>query len=334
MKNIESINQISWDEFHNNIVPAGKPVVIRGLVDAWPIVEAGKKGASAFCDYLRRFDKGYEINTVYGPPSIQGRIFYNSDMSGLNCRMGQAKLASSLDYLLEHIDDDPAPLLALQSVAMHQYLPGIAQESKLGLLPETVEPRLWVGGRATVAAHYDPSENIACCVAGRRQFTLFPPEQIANLYIGPIELTPAGAAISMVDFNQPDYENYPRFKLAEASALRADLEPGDAIYIPYLWWHHVVAVDRINALVNYWWGGADEQQGIPRNALLHAMMSIRSLPQTHRDAWHAMFEHYVFEKNGKTGEHLPEARRGILNDLKPDALKKLRSALSIALNKF
>ena len=330
---IEEISNISVEEFHNEILPTGKPLVIRGLVKHWPMVAAGKAGAQAFCDYLKPFDRGYDLSTVYGPPSIKGRIFYNSDMSGLNCRMGQAKLSAALDYLLEHEADNPAPLLAMQSIQINRYLPGLQQQNTLGLLPNTIEPRIWIGGRATVAAHYDPSENIACCVAGRRRFTLFPPEQIANLYIGPFELTPAGAAISMVDFNQPDYEKYPRFRMAEAAALQAELEPGDAIYIPYLWWHHVSSLESINALVNYWWGNSDELQDEPRNALLHAMMSIRSLPSRHRNAWHAMFEHYVFERNGKAGEHLPAERRGILSDIKNDTLKKVRMMLIKALSR-
>ena len=36
----------------------------------------------------------------------------------------------------------------------------------------------------------------------------------------------------------------------------ADLEPGDAIYIPALWWHAVQATGELNVLVNYWWNEA------------------------------------------------------------------------------
>ena len=330
---IEETNRLSAEEFHNEALPKGKPLVIRGLVENWPIVKAGKAGAVEFCNYLKHFDRGHDINTAYGPPSIKGRFFYNADMSGLNFRKGQAKLSSSLDYLLEHADDNPPPALAIQSVKVPNYLSGIQHENRMPLLSETIEPRIWIGGRGIVAAHYDPSENIACCVAGSRRFTLFPPEQVANLYIGPFETTPAGAAISMVDFNQPDYEKYPRFKIAEAASLQTELQPGDAIYIPYLWWHHVSSLESVNALVNYWWGGLSDQEVDPRNALFNAMIAIRALPPQHREAWHSMFEHYVFEANGPIADHLPEKRRGVLGELPPDALKTLCNTLAKSLSK-
>jgi hypothetical protein len=316
----------------NAIVGAGKPVVFRGLVDHWPIVQAGKISAEAFCNYLKRFDRGYDINTAYGPPSIKGRFFYNIDMSGLNFRAGQAKLSASLDYLLEHADDNPPPALAIQSVKIPHYIPGVENENRLAILGD-VEPRIWIGGRGIVAAHYDPSENIACCLVGRRRFTLFPPEQVANLYVGPFESTPAGAAISMVDFDQPDYEKYPKFKHAEEAALTTELEPGDAIFIPYLWWHHVRSLESVNALMNYWWGGFDTQMVDPRNALFHAMLAIRKLPTHQRAAWHSMFEHYVFEANGEIGQHLPEKRRGILGDMMPEDIKTLCNTLAKTITK-
>jgi Cupin-like domain len=335
MTPIPEIDVPTLDAFRREILPRGRPVVMRGLVNDWPVVAAGRTSIDAFCRYLRKFDRGYDVNTVYGPPSIGGRVFYNEDLSGLNCRMGQAKLSASLDYLLAHLDDDPAPTLAIQSVIISRYFPGLEAENPLrpNLVPDGIDARLWLGGGVTVAAHYDPSENIACCVAGSRRFTLFPPEQVANLYAGPFELTPAGAVISMVDLERPDHQRYPRFKCAEEAALVADLLPGDAVYIPYLWWHHVRSLDKVNGLINYWWGEAEEQRGDPRNALFHALLSIKSLPPTHRDAWRAMFDHYVFESNGDTSAHLPAGRRGILSDMKPDALKRMRLALAKALSR-
>ncbi|MBK8188113.1 MAG: cupin-like domain-containing protein [Cellvibrio sp.] len=334
MNTIKEVSSITSEHFRNEIVRSSQPVVIRGLVNDWPMVQAAKKSNLAFCDYLKRFDRGLNLDTMTGPASIKGRIFYNSDLSGLNSRMGQSKLGPSLDYIIEHAKDDPAPLLAMQSVVISQYLPGLQLENKLHLLPDAISPRIWIGGKAIVAAHYDAAENIACCVAGKRKFTLFPPEQIANLYIGPLELTPAGATISMVDLENPDFEKYPNFQHALNAAQQAVLEPGDAIYIPYLWWHNVQALDELNVLINYWWGEPEEERIDPRNALYHAMMTIRFLPPHYREHWKHMFDHYVFHKNGDPGEHLPEERLGILSRTKPIAMiKKMRLALAKALSR-
>jgi hypothetical protein len=332
MRPITEIQDLAAALFQQDILPASQPVVIRGLVRHWPLVAVGRQSAEAFCDYLRRFDCGFEVNTAYGPPSIAGRLFYNDDLSGLNCRMGMAKLSGSLDYLLEHARDEPAPTLAIQSVMISRYLPGMDLDNPLpaGLVPPGNEPRLWLGNRAVVAAHYDPSENIACCVAGKRRFTLFPPEQVRNLYVGPFELTPAGATISMVDFDQPDLAAFPRYREAQAAAFEAVLEPGDAIYIPYMWWHHVRSLDSVSGLVNYWWTRVPERCGDPRNVLMHAILAMRSLPPEYRSSWRKMFEHYVFSEESAAGEHLPVERRGIMGELKPEEIKRLRLALSRA----
>jgi hypothetical protein len=208
-------------------------------------------------------------------------------------------------------------------------MPGFMDENRLGLLDESVEPRIWIGGRLIVAPHYDPSENVACVVAGRRRFTLFPPDQVKNLYIGPMELTPAGTTISMVSVEEPDFERHPQFREALDAAMTAVLEPGDAIFIPLLWWHHVASLERLNILVNYWWGAPVSERNDPRDAMLHAMLALRHLPEIHRKAWRAMFDHYVFEAD--PGEHLPPNRRGILAPRANERLGVLRQQLANAL---
>src|SRR6185295_10671014 len=97
--------------------------------------------------------------------------------------------------------------------------------------------------RTRIAAHHDLPDNLACVVAGRRRFTLFPPEQLNNLYVGPLDFTPAGQPISRVDIDTPDLETYPRFAEALNAARRAELGPGDAVYIPALWWHDVLSLE-------------------------------------------------------------------------------------------
>jgi hypothetical protein len=82
----------------------------------------------------------------------------------------------------------------------------------------------------------------------------------------------------MVPLEQPDLRRYPRFQHALAAAQSAELEPGDAVYIPYFWWHHVQSLDRFNTLVNYWWDDASVQFGSPYDCLLHSFLTLRQLP--------------------------------------------------------
>ena len=319
---------VTPDIFHAEILPAATPVVMRNLVAGWPVVAAGRQSSDAVCAYVRQFDRGNPVSTASGPPSIGGRLFYKDDLSRLNFRMGEARLSSSLDYLLDHEQDDHPTAYAVQSVPTREHLPGFAEQNPMPLLEPSIGPRIWLGNNVTIAAHQDPSENIACVAAGRRTFTLFPPDQVANLYIGPFELTPAGAQVSLVDFDNPDLDRFPRFEQAMEAAMAADLEPGDAIYIPYLWWHHVRSLDRVNLLVNYWWDQNRPGHGLPREALLHAMLAIKDLPASHRAAWKAIFNHYVFGTNGDPGGHIPEDRRGMLGELDANTLKDLREALA------
>jgi hypothetical protein len=41
-------------------------------------------------------------------------------------------------------------------------------------------------------------------------------------------------------------------------AQEVELVPGDALFIPRDWYHHVEALERFNVLVNYWWDSSKE----------------------------------------------------------------------------
>ena len=227
---------------------------------------------------------------------------------------------------------DP-PAMAVQSETVPDVLPGVAAENVLPPLAH-VPARIWIGNRIRVAPHYDVKENVAVCVAGRRRFTLFPPEQIANLYPGPFELTPAGTPVSMVDMHAPDLAAFPRFPLAWASARQATLEPGDAIYIPYCWWHGVESLEPVSILVNYWWTeGAPAGAGAAYDALLHALMALRPLPPEQRRVWQSWLDYYVFETSGDPVGHLPPHAQGMLARPTPPLLQRMRQALRQALSR-
>src|SRR3546814_563000 len=115
------------------------------------------------------------------------------------------------------------------------YLPGLGADNDLDVGDRDPLARVWISNRSRIPAHQDLPDNLACVAVGRRRVTLFPPDQLANLYIGPLDFTPAGQAISLVDFAAPDLARFPRFAEALRHAQVAELGPGDAVFIPSMW---------------------------------------------------------------------------------------------------
>ncbi len=328
---VDVLEDVSFERFHGEIRPAGRPVLLKGAVLGWPAVQAGRTSAEAAVAYLKGFDRGHPVETILGRPEIEGRFFYNERLDGLNFARMPERIGVTLDRILNARNDSRPPSFYIQSVSIPDYLPGFAQANWLPLLDPPVAPRIWVGNRITVQAHFDLSENLACCVAGRRRFTLFPPEQTPNLYPGPFELTLAGPPVSMVRLDAPDLERHPNFEIARRHALRAELEPGDVLYLPYFWWHHVEALEDFNVLVNYWWNDAERDLGSPFDALLHALLAIRDLPEQQRAAWRMMFGHYAFGENGDPVAHLPPEARGSLGPHDAHQRQDIRLRLIAAL---
>ena len=334
MTPVPEYRDVTPETFARDVRPQNRPAVLRGLVAHWPAVAAASAGAPQCADYLRGFALPVPVTVMHAPADIGGRFHYRADLRGFNFARGKASMAEFLDALLAEADCTPPDAMAMQSQAIPDLLPGFAEANPLALLPASVVPRLWIGNAITVATHNDPKENIACAVAGRRRFTLFPPDQLANLYVGPLEHTPAGTPISMVDPAAPDLHRYPRFAEALGHAQTAELGPGDAIYLPYHWWHHVESLDPFNMLVNYWWDDARTDIGSPWDALLQAMWSLKPLPPAQRAAWRIVFEHYVFEANGDPGAHLPDHAKGVLGEIDPAMARVLRDGVKQMLRRL
>ena len=321
---IEGIDRVRFD---SEIRPAGAPVAMRALAGDWQGVKAALQGDRAICDYLLSCRPTRPVTALVAPPEVGGRFFYNDRLTGFNFTKHAGRLETFLGELLR-IAGDPAPNgMAVQSETIPELLPGFVDANPMPLVPASVEPRIWIGNRIRVAPHFDIKENIAVCLAGRRRFTLFPPGQIANLYPGPFELTPAGTPVSMVDPTAPDLELYPRFAEAWAGAQQVTLEPGDALYIPYAWWHGVEALEPVSILVNYWWNEAPPGIAGQYDALLHAIFAFRHLPERERKVWHTMLDHYVFEASGDPAAHLPEHAQGVLAPASPRLFASMRHIL-------
>ena len=336
----EAIREISGmhaGSLDGEILASTEPIVLRGLVAAWPLVnlararQAGDRRAAAA--YLLRFYRGAPVVALLGAPEIAGRYFYNDDLTGFNFSSLRATLAKVLEELDDHRDDAAPPAIYVGSTMIDQCLPGFQAENTLDLGGRDALASIWIGNRSRIAAHYDLPDNLACVAAGRRRFTLFPPDQLANLYVGPLDFTPAGQPISLVDLHQPDLKAHPGFSEALRHAQVAELGPGDALFIPSMWWHHVEALDSFNILVNYWWRQSPGYMDTPTNTLLHALLSMRELPPEQRAAWRELFRHYVFDSDGSEAAHIPPGARGVLAPFDADAARRLRVQLLNKMNR-
>jgi hypothetical protein len=281
----------------DEILTSPAPLVLRGLVADWPLVQAARRSPLAADAYLRRFYRDATVLATHAPPETGGRIFYNDDLSGFNFQSQMVRFDQVLDALRAHLDHPAPPTLYVGSTSIDTCLPGLRAENDVNFGARDPLASIWIGNRTRIPAHYDVPDNLACVAAGRRRFTLFPPEQLANLYVGPLDFTPAGQSVSLVDLHQPDLARYPRFAEALAHAQSAELEAGDALFIPSMWWHHVEGLTPFNILLNYWWRQSPDWMDTPFNTLLLGLMTVRDLPPAQRAAWRQRFDHYVFDSD-------------------------------------
>src|SRR6267378_1581655 len=121
------------------------------------------------------------------------------------------------------------------SVPTGDCLPGFAADNLISFAASGAGPRMWLGTAANISSHYDTFDNLACVIAGRRRFTLYPPDLIGRLYVGPLDNTMSGPPVSLAA-SAPDgsEKQFPLFAEVREQALTAELGPGDALYLPKL----------------------------------------------------------------------------------------------------
>lgn len=332
-KKVKVFEGCTPDNIPSEVLLSREPLILKGLASSWPIVQAGLASNADAEKYLLQFYRGQEVAAFLGKPENNGRIFYDESLTGFNYDTVSTKLDFALKQFSLHESNPQSPTIYIGSTSIDGYLPGFRTENDLALGQYNPLVSIWLSNKCRIAAHWDSPLNIACSVVGHRRFTLFPFEQMENLYVGPLDKTPAGQAISLVDFYNPDFEKFPKFRDALPHAQVADLEPGDGIFIPSMWWHHVESLSSLNILVNYWFNGSPAFFGKPVNALFNAVLSIRDLPPEQRAAWKMMFDHYVFEYKKEDFSHIPEQAQGAIGELTDDNARKIRARLLNQLNR-
>lgn len=320
----EEITGVSADNFKARVTDIYRPAVLRGFARHWPLVQAAAQSEIAAARFLQQHSKDLPQVLLKLPAKVKGRLFYNETVTGMNFGGSQMRMNAAIEQMLQN--DAAGDRYCVQCVPVQQNFDTLQLDNPL--LPADTKAFIWLGNNVTVPAHFDEASNIAVVVAGKRRFTLFPPEQVANLYIGPLDLTPAGQPVSMVNMLQPDLVAHPNYPQAYAAALSVELEPGDAIYIPTPWWHHVQSLSQFNVLVNYWWSDTYVASALPFPMLLHALLSFKHMSEGQQHAWRQLLKHYLFAENGDPAAHLPAQARGVLGELTPQLAQGLHQWLA------
>lgn len=238
---------------HIELLYGDEPVIFRGGVDHWPVVRCAHSGVAEVANYLLRHDGGELLDAMIARASERGRLFYKSNLEDFNFVRMKGYFTEAVKILRSEAAKRSPATFYIGSHEVPAYFPGMERDCSLPLPVEDVTPNIWIGNSTVVATHNDLAHNVACVVSGKRRFTLFPPDQEENLYIGRNPHTPGGRPVSLVDLTRPDLRAFPRFRQALDHARVATLAPGDALYMPKHWWHNVEAKGPFNVLINFWW---------------------------------------------------------------------------------
>lgn len=318
---------LSPERFLSDVVQGCQPVILRGVIADWPATRAASNSPGALMTYLAAFDTGAQVEVFCGDPAIAGKYYYGEGLKGFNFERRTMRLLEALQAIVAAIERPGERSVYVGSVPCRDCLPGFAAGNPMPLLAPESSPRIWLGTASNVSSHYDTFDNLACVFAGRRRFTLYAPELIGSLYVGPIDNTMAGAPVSLAASSPADDARFPMFRTIRDQAWVCELEAGDALYLPKLWWHQVESTAACNGLINYWWDASALGPDAPYTSLLLAMITIAERPPGERRAWKAFFDHYVFRTQGHPLAHLPAGQHGVLGPLKPDNYAKIRARI-------
>ncbi|KAL7525580.1 hypothetical protein ACHAXR_001067 [Thalassiosira sp. AJA248-18] len=112
---------------------------------------------------------------------------------------------------------------------------------------------LWMGPRHTVSPlHFDPLDNILMQVVGWKRVLMFPPDNQSRHYAGAKGNQYNTSAIDIENLNSSTLKQFPNFKALAPTPYECILGPGDGLYIPKKWWHHVRSLE-MSVSANVWW---------------------------------------------------------------------------------
>lgn len=230
LKSVTTVDTIDPAVFRKEYYEPGIPLVIRDLAKEWPA--------------YNKWDWDYFKNLV-GDKKVP---LYNNVKSDAYTPINTADDYKTFGEYIDMIRSGPAAWrIFLFNIFDHA--PQLTNDFTWPehLMKGFVKkyPMLFTGGQTSIThMHFDIdlSHILHTQFAGRKRVLLFPYSEQHKLYRKPFEV------LSLADFSnyyedngKPDYEKFPALKLAQGYDLI--LEPGDTLFMPAGYWHHMEYLD-------------------------------------------------------------------------------------------
>jgi ribosomal protein L16 Arg81 hydroxylase len=223
---IERRNVPGPDEFLRHYYSTGTPVVFTDIVPHWPA--------------YRRWSPEH-LRTHYGHVELEieaGRAADATPDLNFERHRGTATMAEFVERVLAAGETNDLYLIANNRNLARPGLQPLLEDIELPAGYFDPAPgraarcgAFWFGPAGTVTAlHHDTSNILFFQVLGRKRFRLYPPDE-------PALLTGARGVYNDLD---PEHD---AAVLAAVPGFDLVLAPGEALFLPIGWWHHVRALD-------------------------------------------------------------------------------------------
>lgn len=227
----------SMESFYRDIFQPKVPTIIKGCMNHWKSLELWKD-----TEYLKNVAGARIV------PIEIGSRYTDEDWA--------QQLIMFSKYLETHISSKCAEVGYLAQHQLFEQIPELKNDFSIpdfcSFSDEESENspdiNAWFGPAGTVTPlHFDPKNNLLCQVVGYKRIILYKPEDSEYLY--PYE-TRLLSNTAQVDPYEPDYKKWSKFE--KVKGFLCYLKPGEMLFIPPKWWHHVVSLSPSFSL-SFWW---------------------------------------------------------------------------------
>lgn len=226
---VERLSNLSRNEFRDRYYATNRPVILQDLMTGWKAMTAWTP------DHLKSVAGDRTVEVMTGRNADR-----NYERNGRKKHRAEMLFADYVDMVFSGKVTNDYYMMPNNRILQKPGAQPLLED--FTTFPEYLDPAgtaeqssLWFGPAGTVTPlHCEKINTLLAQVAGRKRYRLVPTTQWWRVYNN-------GGVFSDVDCEKPDLRRYPRFR--DATIIDIVLEPGEVLFMPVGWWHHVRALD-------------------------------------------------------------------------------------------